>query len=212
MATEDRKVVLKAREAAQYLRVSLFTLNRIERAGLLTPVRTPGGHRRYTLEMLNRYLEDSCRPRNESAKHSDAARPDRVRPADRLDRHPCRCRGHADGHRHPLHRLQDCGGVVQRCAIAADGWAEEQPRSLPERVSRCATTLRGGRYQRGRFASSQVEIASPYELAMTGTVALVATTGKAALVAMTGKAAVRGGKGCGLTGIWLRATIVGRTR
>jgi excisionase family DNA binding protein len=71
MATEDRKVVLKAREAAQYLRVSLFTLHKIERAGLLTPVRTPGGHRRYTLEMLNRYLEDNCKPGNKQSKRSE---------------------------------------------------------------------------------------------------------------------------------------------
>ncbi len=69
MATEERKVVLKAREAAEYLRVSLFTLNRIERQGLLTPIRTPGGHRRYTLEMLNQYMEDSQQPRNNPARH-----------------------------------------------------------------------------------------------------------------------------------------------
>jgi putative resolvase len=56
VATEERKVVLKAREAAEYLRISLFTLNKIERKGMLVPFRTPGGHRRYTLEMLNQYL------------------------------------------------------------------------------------------------------------------------------------------------------------
>lgn len=49
--------MLKAREAAEYLRISLFTLNKIERKGMLVPFRTPGGHRRYTLEMLNQYLE-----------------------------------------------------------------------------------------------------------------------------------------------------------
>jgi len=57
VATNERKVLLKAREAAEYLRISLFTLNRIERQGLLRPFRTPGGHRRYTLQMLNQYLE-----------------------------------------------------------------------------------------------------------------------------------------------------------
>jgi predicted site-specific integrase-resolvase len=62
VATEERKVVLKAREAAEYLRVSLFTLNKIERQGLLTPFRTPGGHRRYTLEMLNQLLEENRLP------------------------------------------------------------------------------------------------------------------------------------------------------
>jgi excisionase family DNA binding protein len=59
MATKERKLLLKAREAAQYLRISLFTLNRIERQGLLIPFRTPGRHRRYTLEMLNQYLEQN---------------------------------------------------------------------------------------------------------------------------------------------------------
>jgi len=59
VATEERKILLKAREAAEYLRISLFTLNKIERKGMLLPFRTPGGHRRYSLEMLNQYLEDS---------------------------------------------------------------------------------------------------------------------------------------------------------
>jgi hypothetical protein len=49
--------LLTAREAAEYLHVSLFTLGKIEREDLLVPFRTPGGHRRYSLEMLNEYLE-----------------------------------------------------------------------------------------------------------------------------------------------------------
>ena len=51
--------LLTAREAAQYLHISLFTLGRMEKEGLLVPFRTPGGHRRYSLEMLNEYLERS---------------------------------------------------------------------------------------------------------------------------------------------------------
>lgn len=51
-----RLTLYTAREAAGYLRVSLSTLNRMERRGLLVPLRTPGGHRRYTLEMLNEVL------------------------------------------------------------------------------------------------------------------------------------------------------------
>lgn len=58
MATEERLILLKAREAAEYLRISLFTLNKIERSGMLMPFRTPGGHRRYSLDMLNQYLEE----------------------------------------------------------------------------------------------------------------------------------------------------------
>ena len=68
MAVEERKVVLKAREAAEYLRISLFTLNKIERQGLLMPFRTPGGHRRYTLEMLNQYVEENRYATNSPAK------------------------------------------------------------------------------------------------------------------------------------------------
>jgi excisionase family DNA binding protein len=51
--------LMTAREAAEYLRVSLFTLRKIEQQGLILPYRTPGGHRRYGLEMLNDYLEKS---------------------------------------------------------------------------------------------------------------------------------------------------------
>ena len=54
--THQKLTLLTAHEAADYLRVSLSTLNRIERRGLLQPLRTPGGHRRYTLEMLNECL------------------------------------------------------------------------------------------------------------------------------------------------------------
>jgi len=56
---ELTETLLTAKEACEYLRVSLFTLRKIEKQGLLTPFRTPGGHRRYSLEMLNEYLERS---------------------------------------------------------------------------------------------------------------------------------------------------------
>jgi excisionase family DNA binding protein len=55
-ASEALKL-LTAREAAHYLRVSLSTLNRIERRGMLNPLRIPGGHRRYTVVMLNECLQ-----------------------------------------------------------------------------------------------------------------------------------------------------------
>lgn len=51
--------LLTARAAARYLNVSLTTLSKIEERGLLFPFRTPGGHRRYSLSMLDRYLEAS---------------------------------------------------------------------------------------------------------------------------------------------------------
>lgn len=55
----ERRSLLTAKEAAQYLRVSLLTLSKIEKEGDLVPFRTPGGHRRYSIEMLNTYLENS---------------------------------------------------------------------------------------------------------------------------------------------------------
>ena len=53
---QEGRTVLTAKEAAQYLRVSLFTLRKIEQEGLIVPYRTPGGHRRYSVDMLNQYL------------------------------------------------------------------------------------------------------------------------------------------------------------
>jgi excisionase family DNA binding protein len=53
--------LLTAREAANYLRVSLSTLYRMEQIGQLTPLRTPGGHRRYTVPMLNACLAPMAR-------------------------------------------------------------------------------------------------------------------------------------------------------
>jgi excisionase family DNA binding protein len=51
--------LLNAREAAAYLGVSLYTLKKIEHSGYLEPYRTPGGHRRYSKQMLDEYLEKS---------------------------------------------------------------------------------------------------------------------------------------------------------
>ena len=69
-----RLTLLNAREAAQYLRVSLFTLSRIEKGGGLIPFRTPGGHRRYSMRMLHDYLEDSRNSwnhKNHAAQHQE---------------------------------------------------------------------------------------------------------------------------------------------
>jgi excisionase family DNA binding protein len=59
---ENSRRLLTAKEAAEYLRISLFTLRKIEQQGLILPYRTPGGHRRYSLQMLNEYLEASRIP------------------------------------------------------------------------------------------------------------------------------------------------------
>jgi excisionase family DNA binding protein len=58
MSEIDRKL-LNSRQAAHYLGISLNTLYRMEKGGLLSPFRTPGGHRRYPVEMLDLYLEHS---------------------------------------------------------------------------------------------------------------------------------------------------------
>ena len=56
---KERSQLLNARRAAKYLGISLSTLRRIEREGYLIPFRTPGGHRRYRINMLDDYLERS---------------------------------------------------------------------------------------------------------------------------------------------------------
>jgi DNA-binding transcriptional MerR regulator len=48
------------------LGVSLPTLRKIEKEGKLVPFRTPGEHRRYTIEMLDEYLESTQRQPPES--------------------------------------------------------------------------------------------------------------------------------------------------
>ena len=60
----EEKRLLTAKEAASYLKISLFTLRRIERQGLIVPYRMPGGRPEYSLEMLNEYLEASRVPPN----------------------------------------------------------------------------------------------------------------------------------------------------
>jgi len=58
---QEARQILTAQEAARYMRISLTSLRRIEKSGALVPFRTAGGHRRYSVEMLNEYLERSRR-------------------------------------------------------------------------------------------------------------------------------------------------------
>ncbi|MHB1296662.1 MAG: HD domain-containing phosphohydrolase [Anaerolineae bacterium] len=75
--TDDHLTLLTAKEAAAYLRISLFTLNRMEKDGHVIPFRTPGGHRRYSLSMLNDYLRGSRSvPRLSPDGAAPAAHPD----------------------------------------------------------------------------------------------------------------------------------------
>ena len=48
--------LMTAKEAAKYLRISQFALGKIEKGGGINSYRTPGGHRRYSLRMLNKWL------------------------------------------------------------------------------------------------------------------------------------------------------------
>jgi len=75
---DDEMTILTAKEAAEYLRVSLYTLRKMELEGLLNPFRTPGGHRRYSLRMLDRYLENSRAfpGRRESQRKHEAQQPE----------------------------------------------------------------------------------------------------------------------------------------
>jgi len=56
-ARDRHRFRLTARQAAEYLGVSLVTLGKMEKEGELVPFRTPGGHRRYSLEVLEEYVE-----------------------------------------------------------------------------------------------------------------------------------------------------------
>ena len=58
---EAREPLMTAGQAAAYLRISKVTLWKAEKGGGLIPYRTPGGHRRYTVRMLNKYLQSTRR-------------------------------------------------------------------------------------------------------------------------------------------------------
>lgn len=58
---QRKERLLRAGDAAEYLGVSIVTLRRMEKQGALSPYRTPGGHRRYSIDMLEDYLERSRR-------------------------------------------------------------------------------------------------------------------------------------------------------
>ncbi len=53
----SRPRLITSRKAAEYIGISLATLNRVEKEGLIVPLRTLGGHRRYSTNMLDKYLE-----------------------------------------------------------------------------------------------------------------------------------------------------------
>ena len=55
----SNKTLKTIREAAYFLGVSTKTLRRWEKKGLIKPIRTPGGHRRYNVSSLNEFKQSS---------------------------------------------------------------------------------------------------------------------------------------------------------
>jgi excisionase family DNA binding protein len=64
--------LLKPREVAELFGVRTTTIARWAREGRLSPLRTPGGHRRYTRSSLRKLLADAARP--EEPTTDDAVR------------------------------------------------------------------------------------------------------------------------------------------
>jgi len=56
-----KKFRITARQAAEYLGVSMVTLRKMEKEGQHVLPRTPRGHRRYSLGMLEEYVESKRR-------------------------------------------------------------------------------------------------------------------------------------------------------
>lgn len=60
--------LMSVSKAAEYLGVSIATLRRMDKEGALVPLRTPGGHRRYTRQILDNYIAQSSQERARSRK------------------------------------------------------------------------------------------------------------------------------------------------
>jgi len=56
----ETKALFSTKEAAQYLGVSIATIYRMEKKGLLISSKTPGGQRRFSKDILEKYLKNSC--------------------------------------------------------------------------------------------------------------------------------------------------------
>jgi len=72
---QDKKK-LTTSEAAEYLGISLSTIYRMEKKGILKPAKTPGGQRRFDIDELDAYLSESSEisaPQNPSRYKTDMA-------------------------------------------------------------------------------------------------------------------------------------------
>jgi site-specific DNA-methyltransferase (adenine-specific) len=55
----EEKIIFTTREAARYLGISLSTIYRMEKQGLISATRTPGGQRRFSKKNIEEYLKKS---------------------------------------------------------------------------------------------------------------------------------------------------------
>jgi site-specific DNA-methyltransferase (adenine-specific) len=55
----EEKTTYTTKEAAKYLGISPSTIYRMEKQGLISSIKTPGGQRRFSKESIERYLEES---------------------------------------------------------------------------------------------------------------------------------------------------------
>lgn len=55
----EEKTVFTTKEAAKYLGISTSTIYRMEKQGLISSIKTPGGQRRFSKENIERYLKES---------------------------------------------------------------------------------------------------------------------------------------------------------
>lgn len=55
----EEKAVYTTREAAKYLGISTSTIYRMEKQGLISSMKTPGGQRRFSKEIIDKYLKES---------------------------------------------------------------------------------------------------------------------------------------------------------
>jgi len=55
----EEKITFTTREAAKYLGISSSTIYRMEKQGLISAIKTPGGQRRFSRESIEKYLQES---------------------------------------------------------------------------------------------------------------------------------------------------------
>jgi PAS domain S-box-containing protein/excisionase family DNA binding protein len=159
---QDPPQFLAVQGAARYLGVSISTLRRMDKEGVLVPSRTPGGHRRYSRQMLDEYIKRlaSAGARGEGAKIQDPDSPGRDRRA--LDRRVEELEQETTRLREQLEAMK----TLQQTALDVSSHLE-MPQLL-ETIIRRASTLTnatgGVVYLRPTPDSPLVEVVASYNL------------------------------------------------